>query len=260
MNDNLNENIFADDREIDLKDMLFYICKRWRSLLIGTLIIMIVMILIRVPAMTELSGAAAVFKQLAKYALIGIVAGIILMCIVYAVSYVISGKIKSESDFRSNCRMNVLGVLPKKEIKRLNPVDKLVGRMFGVDRRAEDYEALADRLAEEIKALLEFHKTNDNGGKRLCLSVVSTTGNKTAEEMAKLVGLKLKDLAMVTAAGDILKSAKSIQEVMKSDLVLMVERIGVSEHQRFEETYKKIMLWGKSIIGMVLIDGDIKQL
>lgn len=259
MNDNLNENIFADDREIDLKDMLFYICKRWRSLLIGTLIIMIAMILIRVPAMTELSGAAAVFKQLVKYALIGIVAGIILMCIVYAVSYVISGKIKSESDFRSNCRMNVLGVLPRVDNSKMNRIDRWIRQLFGVELKSRNLDKLSDRMAEELKAILSTKgKEKEDTNNVPCVAVVSTESDSSAKQLTVLLEPKLKGSIRIISAGDILTKAESIQTVMKASWIVMVEKIGVSEYRKLEDGVKKLALWNKNVLGMVLIDGNAR--
>ena len=119
MNDNLNKEIFNKEKEIDLKDMFYYICKRWRGLLIGAAVTAMLLIAYKISSIIELSAALSIVKKLAKYIIIGMVVGVIVMCIIYAILYIISGKIKSEEEFKTNCRLNVLGVLPiRKRVKK----------------------------------------------------------------------------------------------------------------------------------------------
>lgn len=258
MNDNMNNNVL-EEKEINLMDMLFYICKRWRGLLLSALVVMVLIILVKVPAFLELKSAVTILKQIIIYAVIGVLIGLIFTFIIYAFSYAINGKIKSENEFKSNCRLNILGVLPKKNSKKLNCIDRLVRRMFGVDRSIEDFERLADRMSEEIKAVLSADGSDKKGEADVsCIAVVSTESDETAHELISLINEKLKGTAKVIEAGNILKNAESIRIVMKSDRVLLAERIAASKYQMIEETYKKLAMWEKDVVGIVLFDGDVR--
>lgn len=258
MNDGtLNRDAFIEEREIDLKDLLYYIFKKWRRLLLSAVIVMILLLLFRIPVLIKLNSVADVLKQSAKYVVIGVLAGLLLMCFVYAVFYVINGKIKSENEFMTNCRLSVLEVLPKKNSKKLNGIDRLIRRMFGVDRHTEDFDKLTDRLAEEIRAMLSAINGEKNDIKEdLYIGIVSTDSGETASELADLVNSRFNGTAKVVAAGDILKSAESVQTVMMSDKIIMVERIAASRYQKVEAAYKKLEKWQKDIVGVVLVDGD----
>lgn len=258
MNDNLlKRDIFIEEREIDLKDMLYYICKKWRGLLLAAVIAMMLLLLFKIPQLIELNNVADVLKQSAKYVVIGILVGLILMFVLYAVLYVVTGEIKSENEFMANCRLNVLGVLPKKNEKKLNCMDKLNRRIFGINRYIDDFDKLADRLAEEIRAVLSvISDANIDTKDDLCIGVVSTDSEETARELADLMNSKFNETVKVVTAGNILKNAESIRMVMTSDKIIIVERIAASRYQMVEKAYKKLEKWQKDIVGVVLVDGD----
>lgn len=259
MNDNINSRIFIEDSEINLKDMLFFICKKWRGLLFTAAALMVLLILVKIPVLSKLNGIGTILKQLAKYALVGILSGLILMFFIYAVSYAVNGKIKSENDFKSNCRLNILGVLPKRRDKKLNVIDKLIRTMFGIDRYIDDFEELTDRLAEEILAVISVGSTDKIGTSSCsCIAVVSTESDETAGELVKLINSKLNKTSNISLAGNILKNAESIRTVMKSDKVILAERITASKYQDVKETYKKLTTWEKDVVGIVLFNGDAK--
>ncbi len=259
MNDGLNRDVFIENREIDLKDMLFFICKKWRWLLLAAAAVMVLLPLVKIPALLELSGAGVILKRILKYAIIGVLSGLAVAFIVCAVLYIMNGKIKSENEFKTNCRINILGVLPKVTGKKPGGADRLVRRMFGVDRQAKDFDALTERLVEEIKAVLSVKGAEKNDGKAAFnVGVVSSESDKTAKMLVELIGSQLKGAATISSAGDVLKSGESIRKVMKADVVLMAERIGLSKYRMVEESYKKLTEWGKDIIGVVLMDGDAR--
>lgn len=258
MNDNMHNNVL-EEKEINLNDMLLYICKRWRGLLLSAIVVMVLCILVKVPTLLELKGAVTILRQIIIYALIGVLIGFILMFIIYAVLYALNGKIKSENEFKSNCRINVLGVLPKINGKKLNGIDRLVRHMFGVVRYVGDFEMLTERMSEEIKAVLSVDGSDKEGKTAVSyVAVVSTESDETANELANLINDKLNEKAKVIAAGNILKNAESIRIVMKSDRVLLAERIAVSKYQMVEETYQKLAMWEKDVVGIVLFDGDVR--
>lgn len=256
MNNNLNRDIFVEEKEIDLKDMLYYICKKWRSVGICSLAAMVIMILVKIPALVDLKGIGAILKHLGKYALIGFLVGFFLLCVIYAIIYVTSDKIKSENEFKTNCRLDILGVLPKNDGKKLNGVDRYVRRIFGINRRAKEFNTLVDRLAEEIKAVLSTKSISKSDVKTIFVTVVSTETDKTAVELSKLINSRLNGNIKMTVAGNILENAESVRTVMNADVILMVGKIGETKYGIVEESYKKILNWEKDIIGIVLMNGD----
>lgn len=253
----MNNELFNNEKEIDLKDMTFYICKRWRSILVGMVIFMIAVVLIKLSSLIDLNGAGAVLKQTAKYLVIGIIVGLLVMAVVYGVLYIFTGRIKSESDFKSNCRLSVLGVLPKTDEKRQNCIDRFIRRIFGIYTNADDFEKLANRLAEEIKALLSVRDCESTDCKHIsCVSVVSTEGDNTSKKLSDFLESGFKASARVISAGDILTNAQSVQTVMESNAVIVVEKIGSSQYPKVEEELKKLVQWDRVLLGIVLLDGD----
>ncbi|MBD5156498.1 MAG: hypothetical protein HDT13_02540 [Butyrivibrio sp.] len=259
MNDNSDKEIFGKEKEIDLKDMCFYIFKKWRGLLIGAVVAAVLLTAYKIPSIIELRAVLSILQKIVKYIAIGIVIGIIIMFIVYVISYIINGKIKSEDEFKLNCRLNILGVLPKKNGKKLNGIDRLVRRMFGIDRCSEEFQNLAVRLAVDMKAVLSAKSSeNDSEKATLSISVVSTEPVETATEIVELLCSKINAEAHLTIAGNVLKSAESIRVVMDSDIVLLVERIASSRYRLVEETCEKLAVWGKPLLGIVFLDGEVR--
>lgn len=261
----MNNELF-NEKEIDLKDMLFYICKRWRSILVGMLAFMLAVVIFKLSSVMNLNGAGAVFKQIIKYAVIGLIVGFVVMAVFYAAMYAFTGRIKSESEFKTCCKLCVLGVLPKIDEKKLNGIDRFVRHVFGVDRKAEDFDGLSDRLSEEIKALLSVRSNgncrnegNDKNAEKCTphVSVISSEGETVSVKMAGFFEKKLNSSANVTSAGDILTSAKGVQDVVNAASVIVVERIGTSKYVKVEEELTKLLQWEKDILGVVLLDGDM---
>lgn len=259
MNDNFKSKIIIEEKKIDLKDILYYICKKWRVLLFVAVLMAVLVIIFKIPTVTNLNDVTTILKQCVKYALIGMLIGLVLACFVYTVSYISNGKIKSENEFTTNCRLSILGILPQNNGKKLNGMDKLIRRMYGINRHIGDFDTLADRLAEEIKAVLSADNAGINDMKDVVyVSVVSTESDDTEKELVNLINSKLDGTAKITVAGNILKDAESVRTVMKSDKVIMLERIAGSRYQMIEETYKKLYKWKKEVVGIVLLDGDVR--
>ncbi|MCM1308218.1 MAG: hypothetical protein NC223_06435 [Butyrivibrio sp.] len=259
MDDNLNKEIFGKEKETDLKDMCYYICKKWRGILIGAVIAAVLLTVYKIPSIIELKAILNIIQKIAKYIIIGLVVGVVFMCITYIVSYIASGKVKSENEFKANCRLNIIGVLPKKIGKKLNGIDKLVRRMFGTDRRINDFEELAERLAEDMKAVISVKSAGKVYAESVpCIAVVSTESDETATEVVNLIGSEINSEANIIVAGNILKNAESVRIVMKSDMVLAAERIGASRYRSIEEEYRKLDVWEKTLVGIVFLDGDAR--
>lgn len=244
-----------EDKVIDIKDMLYRICMHWRNICVVGLILLVCPLLMKFRVLIELSETSqnsAFIEMIVKYGGVGLVIGIVIAVFFYMVSYIFSDKIYLAEELGQAYDLNLIGTIPRSTKKRKNLIDHLIKKFFGVKILGEMQETLAERAAEEVAVLAAIR------GKEWpdipVVALVSSYSVETTVSFEMLVAKKLKKDVRLVNAGNILQDARSIRMVERADFVVLVEKQGYSTFKEYKETCRKLSLWGKDILGVVLLD------
>ena len=144
--------------EINLIDLIFYCLKRWRCIVVCMVLFAIVAGVYKYQATitdnqakeeeqvqqataesvegeTEVESEPIVFEDpetsAVKFAIVGMIGGAGLVCLIFCMSYVMGGKLQDTSNFQQKFGMPLLGVIRKKETKKklFRFVDRWVNRL-----------------------------------------------------------------------------------------------------------------------------------
>lgn len=244
-----------EEKVIDIKDMLYRTCRRWRSICVAGLILLICSLLIKLPVLiqfAETSQSGAFIKTIVQYGGLGFGFGIVFLIFTYMMSYIFSDKIYLSEDLRRGCEVNIIGEIPKNEKKSKNPLDNLIKKIFGVKISGAMQEVLTERAAEEILVLAAIRGMEWPDVPVIAL--VSSCSAEIAGRFEMQIEKKMKKDVRLVNAGNILQDARSIRMVDRADFVVLVEKQGGSVFKEYRETCRKLSLWKKDILGVVFLD------
>ena len=176
-------------------------------------------------------NTANVLKRTLRYAVIGLVAGLIGGCLLAAAIGVFGRKLQNRSAVLSRYSFPIVGILPR-------PKKLLFGNLI---RRLEGDPELSfeDAARATAQSLLGVSQ-----GRRTCL--VSTEGAAVIDELVPYIGKS------VGVCGNILKDAEAVKALDDYDSVVLVERRGSSNLDAIENEVTRAKVLGKDILGCVL--------
>lgn len=247
--------MYDEEKVIDLKDMLYRTCICWRSICIAGLIGFICSLLINITILIQLWDAHsnnALIKVLIKYGVLGFMIGVILAILWRMVMYAFSDKIYLPEDLCQKYGINLIGVIPRNKKKKKSLLDCFIRKVFGVKISEELQESLAERTAEEI--LILAVKKGKEWPDIPVVALVSSYSTDISAALGVLIEKKLKRDIRIVNAGNILQDARSIRMADRADFVVIVEKQGFSSFKEYKEACGKLILWGKDVLGVVLID------
>ena len=177
-----------------------------------------------------------------KFAAIGFIIGAFLLAAIYAVKYIMGGRLHSAGELSERYNLPVYGVFAKFRARTHGK---------GLDKLFESWEfkhaSSDDVVADEIVALLrERHE-----GKRVLL-----TGTVSQDKLANLRGKlepKLGGDVKLEAGGDFLTNNAAIASASQSDAVLLVEEQHESRTQDIEREAELLIMGSANVAGCVLI-------
>ncbi len=208
--------------EINLIDLMFYCLKRWRWIVICMVLFAIaagaykyqgtitdnqakeeeLLRRSRQPVTEQTEGEAGEevesepivledpVSSAVSFAVVGMIGGACLVCIIFCMRYVTSGKLQSESRFQEKFGMPVLGVVRKSETKK-----KVFGFVDRWIRRLEEGPCAKIPRKEQIKIAAVnvqavIHKNSEKKIKRVMLAgtIAGDDVMEICEELAEEVG------------------------------------------------------------------------
>lgn len=113
-------------------------------------------------------------------------------------------------------------------------------------------EPLTERIAEEILLLVATRNSEESVTPVIALVSSLTVDVSASFEMQIAKKIK-KDIRLVNA-GNILEDARSVRMVNRADFIILVEKQGTSSVKEIQEICRKLSLWSKDILGVVLLD------
>ena len=180
-----------------------------------------------------------------KFALIGFVLGIVLVCGVGAVQFLVDGKVYSGKELRDTCRLPLLGTLASEKTKKASKLDAALNRM--------EHRPDGSKDAEMIRLMAATIASRAPEAKH-----VLVTGDLPAEQLTALAAA-LQDTSalraqVVTAAESILTSAETVPQVTNSDAIVLAADCTCSHYTAVKDQDEQIRRLGKSILGCIVFE------
>lgn len=256
------------EQEIDLRDLLFHILYRWRSIVLtGVLICGLAVGYAFVGNAGIFSGEvrggqeqtgeadgaegsegaadanAADKADPVKYGVLGFAGGAFLLIFFYAAGYVFSDKIRGERELRERYGYNLLGTLPKTR-KR--------GFLSGIDRMLEKLEGSAEPITEEeaywIIAINIINLAKTGGA----FLVTGTVALEKLQEITEVLSAQVENVTLMSCA-NMNRTASTLEALAECDAVILVEERGRSLRREIHREHESIAALEKVVVGYVVL-------
>lgn len=242
-----------EEKEINIKEMIFYICLKWRVYLVVLITSILLILGLNARATYKfipVLGKKIVFWALAKNMFIYIILILVLIVGVRALKYIFSDAIKSINEYNLMCKIKCLGIIPEANQGKRSVVDKLLYRYNGVKVARADRDVYIERICNLLKHNLLFDSLE-----AVNIAIVSSCSSVESSELQQMFEKKKLSINMqIFDAGDIINSAEGVKKVSEAQYVILAERQGKSKYSELNQTCKQLSSWNKEILGTVLLD------
>lgn len=172
-----------------------------------------------------------------KFVILGCAAGAFLCCFVYALQYLMNGKLNDIEGLKGRYRTRILAVLPKE--RKNGAIDQILDRV----ERGQENGRTGEIILYIVGASLGG-KANTN------IAVVGTV----SEEIRKQVAEKLNQSESITVydAGNILKDPEAVCNVKTANSVIFVEEKNVSSVADIERETELLKSMGVRLEGFII--------
>ena len=191
-------------------------------------------------------GTKSVVKKTIKYFVLGAVGGAVLMYIWFAGKYALSSTVKTDDDWKLY-QVPVLGriIQDEKKKKFLPGLDTLIDRWFGRTRTLTEAQSCA-LAAQSLGAALAARGLDG-------IALVGRLPEGKAEELTqKLNAAGTK--ATYRYAGDVLTDPATVQALEDGKEVLLLAERYATSFADVEQTLTLLKAWGKSVLGVVVVE------
>lgn len=184
-------------------------------------------------------------SSLVKFAVIGLVLGVVLVAGAAVVKFLTAGLVYSAKDLKSTCNLPVLGTLAgaaaRKAVKLDAKLNKLEGRPDG-SRDDETVRLIAATIASRAPKA----------------DRILVTGDLPAEQLSALTAqLQAADTLRsrkLTCAESVLVSSTAVLEVNAADAVVLVADCSCSRYSSVNDQKEQIARLGKTVLGCVVYE------
>lgn len=184
----------------------------------------------------------------AKYILLGAILGAFLVCMLRAMRYILSGKLKAEDNIEGYLGIAGLGCIEEnaKEAKgafgKLDAwIDSLAKRNFANLSKEQQLKMIASNISLYCEKGDMKH------------IYLNSSVNCTQEKTAELVQLLTEKGIEVKEGFSILRDAKAMEDMSRADGIVFFEQAGKSRYEDLEREIKLCREHGKMVIGMVVL-------
>lgn len=249
---------YQEINEIDLIDLMFYCLKRWRWIVICMMIFGVLAGMYKYQATieenqmkreeqikrttaepekgeAEIESKQIVFEKPAfsavKFAIVGMIGGAILVCVIFGMSYVMSGKLQNESNFQKKFGMPLLGIIRKSQTKKkiFGFVDKWINQLKeGPCAKIPRNEQI------KIAAVNTQNEIHRNPDKVKRVMIAGTVANDDVIEICERIAKEIEDVTF-SPYRQIMFHAAALKKLEYYDGVLFVEKIGESYEKLIKE-------------------------
>ena len=254
---------YQEVNEINLIDLMFYCLKRWRWIVVCMVLLAVVAGVYKYQATieenqlkkeqriqqsmeepaedgTEEESEPIVFEDpvssAVTFAIVGMIGGVCLVCLIFCMSYVMGGKLQDESNFQRKFGMPLLGVIRKNETKR-----KIFGFVDRWIRRMEEGPCAKIPRNEQIKIAAvnvqnAIHKDTEKKIKRVMLA-----GTIANNEVIEICEQLVEEIGGITFSPyrQIVFHAAALRKLEYYEGILFIEKKG--------ESYEKLIRQEKEL-------------
>ena len=267
--------------EINLIDLMFYCLKKWRWIVVCAVLFAIAAGVYKYQATVEdnqtkkeeqlqqarqsvteqtegeTGGEAGsepiVFEDpvssAVSFAVIGMIGGTCLVCLLFCMIYIMSGKLQSESGFQEKFGMPVLGVVRKSETKR-----KLFGFIDRGIRRLEEGPYAKILRKEQIKIAAvnvhaAIHRNPEEKITRVMLA--GTAAGDDVKEICEELSGEIEDV-IISPYRQIVFHAAALKKLEYYEGILFIEKRGGSYERLIRQEKELAENRGIKVLGTIL--------
>ena len=183
------------------------------------------------------------------YAAIG---GWIMILLLLAMRYIVADKVYDVDKLRCGAGFGVLAEIPRAQQKRKRLLDKLAMLVGGVRLKSTQRDSLLLLTARSIHATVTAQGISEG--------TIAVAGSIDAEELQEITeqfnhAVETQNLQFV-AAGNPLQDALSVDIIGEAAATVAVEKQDVSMCADICKEIARMTAWGKTPLGIVLLDVD----
>ena len=180
-------------------------------------------------------------QSVVKYALLGLFVGLFGAAFLYAIYYVLSGRVLSADELNRRYRIKALSVLPG-------------GQKSGLDAKIASLgnDKAYLNMSEEERIQVAASNFSVYAPEVKDVIVVGSVASETLEKVAGLLQDKIKDVHFACAS-HINENAASLEALKAHESVILVERALSSAYGEVDREIQQLADWGKTVIGSVVI-------
>ena len=264
----------SQDKEINLIDLMFYCLKRWRWIVVCMIFLAVIAGAYKYrttisenqikeveqvkremtePAEGEAESEPIVLENpvssAVSFAVVGMIGGVCLLCLIFCMRYVISGKLQSERDFQGKFGMPLLGVVRKKDTKK-----KIFGFVDRWIRRLEEGPYAKIPRKEQIKIAAvniqnAIHKNQDEKIRRVMLA--GTIAGDDVAEICEQLAEEIEDVTF-SLYRQIVFHAAALKKLEYYEGILFIEKKGESYEKLIRQEKELADHRDVKVLGMVI--------
>ena len=180
-----------------------------------------------------------------KFGLIGLLAGIVLVCGAGTVQFLVQGKVYSGKELRDTCRLPLLGTLASGKTRQSKQLDAALDRM--------EHRPDGSTDAEMIRLMAATIASRAPEAKHILI-----TGDLPADQLTALAAA-LQDTGalraqVVTAAESVLTCAATVPQVTSADAIVLAADCTCSHYTAVNDQNEQIQRLGKNILGCIVFE------
>lgn len=267
---------YQEVNEISLVDLMFYCLKRWRWIVVCMLLLAAAAGVYKYQAViaenqvkreqkaqqpavksaegeTEIESEPIVFEDPASsavtFAIIGMIGGVCLVCLLFCLSYVMSGKLQDMNGFQQKFGMPLLGVIRRAETKRrgFGFIDRWIRRLeegpYAKIPRREQIKIAAVNVQSAI------HRCPEEKIRRVMLA-----GTTAGDDVAEICEQLAEEIGEITFSPyrQVVFHAAALKKLEYYEGVLFVEKRGESYARLIRQERELAVSRGVKVLGSIV--------
>ena len=193
------------------------------------------------------ASRTSVLKEGIKYGIIGFVAGAFVLAFVYALQYLLCGKLMDSDELNDRYGILLLGDYYALLHAHTNRLDRWIDRMSGITEDKRSVESVYALSAANIMAQVGTEKNPK-------LLLMGNAKSEDFDAAATALSEKLCSSGIdVIVAGNVNESASAIEKLKQTEQVVLIEQRGTSRQQDIQKELLILRKLEKKIIGAIVL-------
>lgn len=193
------------------------------------------------------ASRASVLKEDIKYGIIGFVAGAFVLAFVYALQYLLCGKLMDSDELNDRYGILLLGDYYAPLHAHPNRMDRWIDLMSGITEDKRSVESVYALSAANIMAQVGAEK---NPKLLLLGNAKSEDFNAAAAALSEKLCSSGIDVIM---AGNVNERASAIEKLQQAEQVVLIEQRGISRQQDIQKELLTLRKLEKKIVGAIVL-------